>query len=234
MGRIRLVLFDIDGTLIDHDRAVATGIAALGSAPEAPPWMRGRRFADPFRLGCDEIYRDYLGWEGVPIKAQRDLLRSFDRSLSLKSCDSLFRTFIGGYYAGIAVCADVPGALFRLHGNVQMGVLAHGHPPTEHERLKRLGLMGLFDSIDILAEPLDGAAPVDEIIRRYGLPCEEIAFVSSDLSRSALPLSRLAVSSMWLNRRGWGEHATVPMIRSLDQLPPLLSEEATASRPPLR
>ncbi len=223
MGRVRWLLFDIDGTLLDHDRALLCGLAALRRAPEAPPWMRGRRFSDLFRICCDDVYRDYLGWGRVPTQAQRDLLRSFDRSLSIECCDALYEVVRAGYNAGLSVHGDVPSVLFHLRGAVRFGVLAEGHPPTERERLKRVGIEGLFDAVDIRAKLWEEPSAVADVLSRYDVPLGEIAFVSSDLHRSVLPLASLSVQSIWLNRRAAVKSPTVPMIRSLDRLPLLIT-----------
>jgi putative hydrolase of the HAD superfamily len=136
---IRLVVFDLDGTLYDADdyfrpafRAIAQFLAPrLGGSPAAIEkrlWAVRRKKGSMYK----RLFNDVLAGYGV-----RDA----------KLVGLLVKLFHGVPIRGIRPYPDALRAVKKLRGKRRLGVVTHGNRKKQARKLRELGLSGYFDFV---------------------------------------------------------------------------------------
>lgn len=219
-------MLDLDGTLVDHDGAVAAALEAwllslgvLSTQHLADAWVEaGRRHFERWRAGEVTFeeqrrgrLRDFLPLIEHPVGGDADL-------------DELFGRFLRRYEGAWQRFADAEGALAALaRRQVPIAVLTNG---TEAQQLAKLSATGLRACVGpvLSAEGLGFAKP-DR--RAYLAACEALALepeqvlhVGDDYSLDVVAARDAGLRAVHLDRPGTGP-ARAP-IRSLAELPGLL------------
>src|ERR1051326_4129312 len=110
-----VVLFDIDGTLIDHDAAEAVAVATLGG--EVARSEDPADFLRRWRIAFDRHYSRYLAGELSIQQQRRERFREVvDASLPEAVVDQLSAFYIERYLAACELFGDVRPALAELAG----------------------------------------------------------------------------------------------------------------------
>lgn len=157
---LRLVLLDLDDTLVDHRGAVADGItahlAARGHLDASADGERDRAVALWVALE-EEHYHRYLSGELDYQGQRRARVRGFlaawgsadaaDLADSLAEDDAATDAWFGGYLAGYEAswCA-LPGAvealdeIARRHPGVRFGVVTNGERSQQEPKIAAAGL----------------------------------------------------------------------------------------------
>jgi len=144
---VRLVLFDVDGTLVDHDGAAAAAVQQ---------WLMVMGWADAGTIAglvseWDEIaerhfpaYRARL----TTFQGQRRLrLREFLPGVGIDAStwsderlDELFNTYLVAYEAAWRSFPDAEPCLRALRRVVQIAVLSNGNQQQQEQKVSRTGL----------------------------------------------------------------------------------------------
>ena len=219
--RLRGVLFDLDGTLVDHEGAAAAGLRAwlptLGLAPtdaaiarwadvqeaHLAAWRDGSiSFAEQRRRRV----RDYLGTRGT------------DAEL-----DDLFAGYLTHYEAAWRAYDDAAGALAAVAGaGLATAVLTNG---IRGQQLKKLARTGLEDRVGpvFTVEDLGVAKPHAAAFRlacaRWGLDPGEVLSVGDNHALDVLGARAAGLPAVHLDRHDRGPADEPQRILSLRELP---------------
>lgn len=205
---IEAVLFDIDGTLLDHNSASSAaldaaverelpGIDAAGRAAAAAEWRR-----------LEELhYSQYLSGELSLAEMRRrragGLLEALDRpSRAPADLDAWFDDYLRGYRDSWALFDDVEPALEAVDGNA-LGVITNAEAKLQRAKLAAFGLdrrlPALVASSEVgVAKPLPGIFAA--ACRLVGLPPGRIAYVGDRLETDARGARDAGMLGIWLNR----------------------------------
>ena len=108
-----VILFDIDGTLIDHDNAETIAVAALRGRTESSHDTIG--FLQRWRSAFERHYNRYLAGELSIQQQRRERFREiFDPNLSDAAADQLSTLYIDEYLAACELYSDVEQSLAQL------------------------------------------------------------------------------------------------------------------------
>lgn len=224
-GRIiKAVLFDLDGTLVDHDSAVAgaltafrarhlpdTPIASLRAAWETaaarhfPRFVGGQiSFTDQRRLRI----RDVLG---LP-------------ALTDAEADVLFDAYLGAYEPLCAPFADVGPCLAALPG-LAMGIISNGETGQQWRKLRRSGLLSHFGTVLISEET--GLRKPDRrafelAARNLKVTPEECAFIGDNPEADYRGSEDAGMLPILIDREGKAAGRGVRAVASLRDVPALL------------
>ncbi|MFI6291012.1 HAD family hydrolase [Nonomuraea sp. NPDC050790] len=225
---IKGILFDLDGTLMDHRAAADAGIAAW-VAERCPDRRQDGRAARVW----EELETVHLAaWHAGQCdlaEQRRRRIRGICLALELavpQDPDAAFAAFTRHYRAGWSAYPDVHEALARL-GGYRLGVLTNGSNPVQTAKMRAIGLgeIGPVLSGDVLGghfkpEPAGYLAAAASL----GLEPGEVLLVGDDLVNDVTGPARAGMRSLWLDRLGAG---TVPeghaRIATLSELPGYLS-----------
>jgi putative hydrolase of the HAD superfamily len=142
---IKAVVFDLDGTLLDHAGASLSGLARLlevlavsdvGPADVAGEW---RRLEDEHHPAWRE---GRISFQEQRRRRLRDFAPTVDRQLADDELDRTFAVYLEGYEAGWVAYDDAPPVLARVRSaGLPMAVLTNGDQAQQEAKLRVIGLL---------------------------------------------------------------------------------------------
>lgn len=229
-----LVLFDLDGTLIDHDAAAAAAVEQ---------WLLATGWASHDDLGdlvsvWDEVaeahfpaYRaGHTSFQGQ----RRARLRDFLPRLGIDAdrwaderLDAAFADYLAAYEAAWRPFPDAVPCLQALLdlGDAAVAVLSNGDQAQQEAKIARTGL-GPYVSTVLTSGALGVAKPNPRI---FEAACEALTaqpgqtvYVGDRLEVDAQAATAAGLRGIWLNRHADATPDAVESISSLELLPALL------------
>ncbi|MFG1703182.1 HAD family hydrolase [Nonomuraea sp. M3C6] len=228
LSGVKGILFDLDGTLLDHRGAADTAITAWLSAhsPGHP------RLAEAATLWAG-LELPYLAmWQSGECSLEeqrRRRLRALCRELAVPEpgdLDAAFTDFAERYRQGWAAFPDAAAAVAGL-GGFAFGVLTNGTQRMQQAKVRAIGLDGLVGPV-LTGEVLDGhykpsPASYTGAAAALGLPPQEVLLVGDDVRNDVTGPAATGMRSVWLDRLGTEPApAGFPRITSLTDLAQLV------------
>jgi 2-haloalkanoic acid dehalogenase type II len=208
---IDLILFDLDGTLIDHRAAMLAAIEQIVHNPAAallPPDDLVATWWDLERAHM----RQYLSGDCSFAEQRRRRLREFLPLLGEQvpddaGLDAWFAERYLPLFEDAWTCyPDVIPCLQALAGQARpprRAVLTNGDPGQQRDKLTRLGLLGYFEAV---LTPADlGAAKPDPAVfagacGRLGASPRRVLSVGDWLEGDVIAATRAGLAGIWLDR----------------------------------
>jgi putative hydrolase of the HAD superfamily len=232
---LRAVLFDLDGTLMDHEAARAAGLQA-----HLCEWLPGLETDELTRLAQEWQrlealhYDEYTRGECTVAEQRRRRVRGMHAALAREPADELtadawFGSYLRHYRAAWRAFDDVLPALAALaeaRPSVALGVVTNGEGEPQRAKLAAIGLSERF-RITVASGEEGVAKPNAEI---FALACERLeverdqaAHVGDRLDLDAEGAAAAGLSGIWLDRSGTAPAPThVMSIATLHELPTAL------------
>jgi putative hydrolase of the HAD superfamily len=220
-----VILFDIDGTLIDHDQAEARAVASmhprlsLGGAVED--------FHDRWRAALERHYARFLAGE-VSIQEQRRarIRELVDSSLSDDAADALIATYLDEYLSHCRLYPDVEPALSEL-SSYRLGVISNGDLGQQRTKLARNGIAERFDTM-VMSADCGIAKPAAGIFHlactRMDVPPSQAVYVGDRRDIDAEAARAAGLHAIWVDRAGTaGPGEPIAHVRSLSALPAMVA-----------
>jgi putative hydrolase of the HAD superfamily len=227
------VLLDLDGTLMDHPRAVRRALEGwLGAAATEPVVAAWHAASDRHLL---EWRAGRIGWNEQRRRRLTEFLPILGRPVGTP--EELDRTFAEGYLAHYdrswTAYEDVEDGLAALReAGHRLAMLTNG---SEHQQRAKLTALGLLDSVGpvFTAEGIGARKPDPAafaiVCDRLGVPAAEVVYVGDEHEIDVLAARAAGLGGVLIDRDDAGPAAERARIRSLRDLVPLL-----ASGVPLR
>ncbi|MET7418621.1 HAD family hydrolase [Dactylosporangium sp. NPDC005555] len=227
--KLRGVLLDLDGTLLDHEAAVTTALRrwlpSIGVAPS--PKLRA--------LWSAVQERHLTDWRAGRITFQqqrrhrvRDFLAAIDRPCDGpdEELDTIFSGFLRLYELSWAPYDDARPALRALRrAGLRTAVLTNGIEEQQTAKLATIGLRDLAGPV-YTAETLGLFKPdpavFAEACRRWGLPPASVVSVGDRHDLDVLPARSAGLHAVHLDRDGTGPSGEPHRVMSLAGLPAAL------------
>jgi putative hydrolase of the HAD superfamily len=219
------VVFDLDGTLLDHTGATLGGLAALletlGVADRTPDDV-----SDHWSQLEDEHFEAWRAGRVTFEEQRRARLRGFlpsvGREVVERDLDAQFAAYLDGYEAGWTAYDDAAAALARVRAaGCAVAVLTNGQQAQQSAKLAAIGLLGACGPV--LASSSIGAAKPDG--QAYAAACAAVGvdpsaalMVGDDLANDVLGARAAGMRALHLDRSGTHPVPERHRIRSLDDL----------------
>lgn len=228
-----LVLFDLDGTLIDDETASAEAVerwlvpAGMATAERIPDLARtwrdvAERHFPAFRAGTTT----FQGQRRLRLKDFLPYVGTDPSHWSDERLDATFDAYLAEYEKAWRPFPDTIPCLTALRPDVRIAVLSNGDQSQQEHKLRRTGLAEHIDVV--LTSSRLGVAKPDPAVFR--LACAELGaspattmYVGDRLDVDAIASSQAGLRGIWLNRNEAHCPEGVGSITSLDGLPRLLS-----------
>lgn len=229
------VLFDLDGTLVDHVTAGRTAVLRW-VASQVPDHQRTEEQLTAEWLRLEREHFDaYLSRRLSFQEQRRARLREFLTFLERPPCadeelDLHFSRYLNYYEQAWSAYGDAAPAVSRLTGDgVTVGVLTNGDEAQQRAKLAAVGLLAPFDCV-IASSTLTAAKPAAEAFAeacaRLGRPAHEVIYVGDDLHTDALAAAAAGLVGVWLNRQNQPDaDPPIRTIRTLDDLQGVTAEK---------
>jgi putative hydrolase of the HAD superfamily len=219
-----LILFDIDGTLVDHASAFrfATGALHVASGSETPVEQFLAKWSSVHQRHFDRFLCGELTYQEQARARVRDTV---DPGLSDERADELFSAYLDRYECEWSLFPDVRGCLTRL-AHHRLGVISNGLATQQRRKLERTGIASRFEHV-LISEDCGWPKPDARIFRRacaaLGEHTANSVYVGDIYDIDARGARDAGLSGVWLDRLGEsGSGHAAPIIRSLAELPALI------------
>ncbi|MFG1947001.1 HAD family hydrolase [Nonomuraea sp. NPDC048826] len=222
------ILFDLDGTLLDH-RAAADAAIGAWVAERAPGHPRLGEVAALWAALEEPHLAAWHAGECTWQEQRRRRIRALCAELAIETpadLDAAFAGFTGHYRRGWTAFPDAAGALAAL-GGFRLGVLTNGSQEIQEEKVRAIGLDGLVGPV-LTGEVLGGcfkpvAACYTAAAAALGLPPGEVLLVGDDIAKDVTGPAAAGMRSVWLDRLGVSPAPEgFPRITTLAELPALV------------
>ena len=236
---VRLVLFDLDGTLVDHQRAAADAVRR---------WLLDAGWADEQAVPALAATWEEVAERHFPayrarrttFQGQRRLrLREFLPALpavgpgaaawSDERLDEVFAAYDAAYTAAWRPFDDALPCLEALRGAVRVAVLSNGDQAQQEAKVARTGLAGHLSAVLTsdglgVAKPDPGAFTAS--CTHLGVRPREAVYVGDRLDVDARAATAAGLRGIWLDRAGDGAGTTgddVVRVATLADVPAVLA-----------
>jgi HAD superfamily hydrolase (TIGR01549 family) len=229
--RIRAVLFDLDDTLFDRNKAVEKTLVSM--AREFPHLFSG---LDTSRILKVFIASDDIAMLEYKAGASIDESRLARNRIFLKTLgrDEKYAEALNDFYVGIypSFREFLPGAretIERLAKTVKLGVITNGSPDVQYRKLENLGVRHLLACI-IVSEEVGIRKPDAGIFQKADECLKEkpgnILFVGDSYDADIAGAKNAGLKACWFNPnsvpRPRNDIAPDFEIKSLSQIPDLI------------
>ncbi|HTX86105.1 MAG TPA: HAD family hydrolase [Streptosporangiaceae bacterium] len=225
-GEVAAVLFDLDGTLVDHAGVVAAALRA---------WLPSYGLsADAIEavtpLWFDLEQRHYRAWRSGEISFEeqrrrriRDFMPAVGALIPLGQLDGVFAEYLRCYASAWAAFEDAAPALRRIaSAGLRVGVLTNGDYGQQTAKLAATGLIGLcgpvFASSELSAGKPDRRAYL-VACRRLGVLPGRVLMVGDDHELDVVAARAAGLSAVLLDRSGSGSQPVAGIGSLRDLLP---------------
>jgi putative hydrolase of the HAD superfamily len=147
-----MIFFDLDGTLLDHEKAERNGAAAFQSFhvdvfPESAADFYGRWHAI-----SEKHMNRFLNGEITEQDQRRDRMRELfaDEGMTDEAADEKFDYYLQQYQENWCLFPDVMDCLERLR-ELPLGIITNGGPTQQRKKLSDVGIASFFSLIVISA-----------------------------------------------------------------------------------
>jgi len=198
-----LVLFDIDGTLLDDEAAVAAGVRALHASTGAI--LSLEQFASAWQAALDR-YFDLFASGGIGFLEQRRarIRDVVDASLDDAAADALFDVYLHAHEQAWALYEDVLPCLETLESH-RLGIVSNGLGSQQRAKLEQTGILGRFDPI-VISDDVDLRKPDPAIFLRAcsaaGVAPHDAVHVGDRYGADAVGARSAGLTGVWLDRAG--------------------------------
>lgn len=234
-ARMELVLFDLDGTLVDHDGAEHDAVTgwirdagmptSLGGVPSEQLW---HDLAEDALVEYRAGRLTFQGQRRQRVSRFLPLMGVDASKMTDAELDSEFQQYLQRYEASWRPYSDAVSTLIEVGRTYRVAVLSNGDHAQQEDKITRTGLGGLVDAI-ITSSDLGVAKPDSRAFTmaasRLGVAPSAAAYCGDRLDVDARAATAAGLFGVWLNRAGETPKALdVPAIVSLIELPSVLAD----------
>jgi putative hydrolase of the HAD superfamily len=206
------MMFDLDGTLLDHDTAEQVGIEGWIQDAGFPTSVDGVASDQLWRQISETAFEGYFSGLTSFLEQRRIRLRRFLPQVGVNisgmsdlDLDKQFHEYSRRYQESLHPFPEVLDCLTRLGRTHRLAVLTNGDQGRQDDKMRRHGLAALVETT-IASSSLGVAKPDSAAFRgaldRLGAPTDGTAYVGDRLDIDARAASVAGLTGIWINRKG--------------------------------
>ncbi|WP_096154164.1 MULTISPECIES: HAD family hydrolase [Bacillus] len=218
-----MIFFDIDGTLLDHDKAEKNGAIDFLRNYKNEIECSENEFVERWFTLSNKYFEKFLAKEMSFQEQRRMRIKDlFGHHLSDKQADTKFNNYLELYKSNWSAFEDVIPCLEKLkQQGYHLGIISNGDYNQQVEKLERIRIQHFFDCIITSSEI--GVAKPNPIIFQEACVQANVSFYESyyigdRLEVDAIGSTDAGLVGVWINRKNNTTHKGVKVIHSLDEL----------------
>ncbi|MCZ0703750.1 putative hydrolase of the HAD superfamily [Natronobacillus azotifigens] len=223
-----MIFFDIDATILDHEKAEKLGALAFLKDNYDELKLDSSEFTKRWEELSDKYFEKYLSKE-LSFQEQRRMRMKelFGSHLSEGQADDKFDDYLAFYRGNWSVFEDVVPCLEYLKKQgKRMGVISNGDYQQQVEKLHKINIIQYFDCI-ITSSEIGVAKPnatiFTEACRIADVPIHESYYIGDRLETDAIGSKNAGMQGIWLNRKDKTVHSDVLVLHDLSELRRLIT-----------
>lgn len=225
----RVVLFDLDDTLVDHTGAVLGAFRSLRLSYPALARRRARELAALYQLHLERVHaavvRGRISAEAARLRRFAAVFESVGESPSATQLQRVVATYQAEYRRARRLVPGALGVLRAVRREASVGVLSNNRRLEQAEKVATFGLGPYLDFV-LTSEELPWAKPDPRCFRaaveRAGSVPWRATMVGDSWSADVAGALAAGLGAVWLNREGErpGRARRVPQLASLQPVRP--------------
>jgi putative hydrolase of the HAD superfamily len=206
------MMFDLDGTLLDHDTAEQAGIEGWLSDAGFPTSVEGVASDRIWRRIGESAFQDYFAGRTTFREQRRIRVRRFlpymgvdITGMSDLELDVQFQEYGRRYHDALRPFPDALDCLTRLAHSHRLAVFTNGDKDKQDAKMRRHGLATLVETT-IASSSIGDARPdpatFQAALQLLGAAPEDATYVGDRLDIDARAASAAGLTGVWINRKG--------------------------------
>jgi len=218
---VRVIFFDVDGTLLDDETAIARGLDALHASYGATLGLGRDALGHQWQQSLERHFPRFLAGEISMDEQRRARMRDlFGSVTTAERCDEAFAVYLDAYENAWAPYDDVHNTLDQL-SNRRLGVITNGNNEQQRKKLERTGLAPRFSVVVTSGEC--GFAKPDrrifmEACRRADVDPRRASFIGDDWAKDVVGSREAGLQPIWLRREPSAAPPVLPGVRVIETL----------------
>lgn len=207
-----LMLFDLDGTLVDHDTAEFVAITGWIRDFGFPTEVDGVPSEQVWRHVSEAAFPDYFSGKTTFVEQRRIRVRRFLPLMGVDptrmtdyELDAQFQEYRRRYERAWCPFSDVVDCLTNLASTHRVAVLTNGDQAQQEDKMRRTGLALLVEAT-IASSTLGRAKPdpaaFHAALAHLGATSSIAVYVGDRLDVDAQAAAAAGLTGIWLNRTG--------------------------------
>ncbi len=199
----KAILFDLDDTLFDHQRASTMALQVMHAEFAAAADFD--EFSRTHGEVLEEFHQHFLNGkytlDQARIARMKKLFAAFDLSIDENTAQRAASSYRAQHQANRAL---VPGArelLDALRGQTRLGLVTNNSTIEQHEKLRALDIAHYFDTI-VISEDVGVTKPDSRIfeiaLERIGASANEVVFVGDSWRNDIEGARNAGIATVWL------------------------------------
>ncbi len=232
MSMIKGIVFDIDGTLLNHEQAVGKSLVNLYSLTKNKiPHSNFEEFSLTWKIKSDQYINDYLDgrltFEQQRILRLQSVFGMWDFNLTSEKALEIFKRYLVKYEQNWTLYEDALPCLTILK-NFPLGVISDGEGEQQRRKLAFTGILSFFNSIIISGE-VGLRKPHPEVFKKSAkeldLSLDEILYVGDQLEIDALGALNAGMHGVLINRSNHiHDKSNIINIQKLTEIPNIIEK----------
>lgn len=234
------IVFDLDGTLLDHDGAEYAALAKLYSTlvdggGNQRQWLAFPDFAVAWHDAAERGWQRYVAgeltfaeqrtWRIRQVMALQENSGGGGPPLTEQEVSGIFDSYLPLYEQSWSLYPDVLPCLEALTA-YPLGMITNGDGAQQRQKLDQLGIAKRFRSV-VVSGDVGAAKPQREIFDRSALemglqPCE-LLFIGDNPENDVQGALQAGWHAVWLNRTGAKRKVAAVTLEGLAEVPSLVA-----------
>lgn len=229
---IKGIVFDIDGTLLDHKIAQEGGLNYLYSNIEEKILSSNQQdFIDCWRTVSEHYMEQFIAGH-ISFKEQRilrvqDVLSKWGYEVSSEEAWAIFQLYLTGYEKNWTLYQDVLPCLTILK-DYPLGIISNGDSIQQRKKLTYTRIISFFSSITIsndINTPKPNPLIFERCAKDMNLSLSEIIYIGDSLETDAIGASDAGSHGIWINRFNQNySDSDVLTVFSLKEIPKIINK----------
>jgi len=223
-----VIFFDIDATLLDHDRAEKMGAIDFFREYTDELQYSDTEFVKSWNSLSKKYFDKFLKKELSFQEQRRMRIKDlFGHHLSNEQADTKFDDYLSLYKRNWCAFGDVVPCLIQLKQlGFRLGIISNGDYVQQLEKLENIGINRYFDCIITSSEvgiAKPNASIFLEACNQANVQVHESYYVGDILETDAIGSKNAGMKGIWINRKDKTTHSDVSVIHSLHELEALVN-----------
>lgn len=206
MDSLKMIFFDIDGTLLDHKGAEKEGINKFYFANRFNEICDFDKFKEVWVKYSDKNFEKFLNKE-YSFEQQRamriiDVYNEFNKQIAYDEALTKFKDYLDAYESSWKAYEDVIPCLNMLSG-YKLGVISNGDYKQQMEKLRKMNIVEYFSDI-VAAGDVGYAKPDSKIFeiacQRNNVNMENAIYVGDNIKTDIIPAKEIGMKGILIER----------------------------------